>query len=170
MPSCRRAAARRGGGGRVGPPLREKRGERGPWLVDRQRDEALREKKNLQIFERAERVHLGKNLCWSVQHSVEGTARSGDITIGDDCVIGYGVKLLAGSHEYGPDGVQHAAKDNGHDIVVGRGAWLGSYCIIVGPVTIGEGAIIGAGSVVTHDVPAWQVWAGNPARFIKSLR
>lgn len=48
-------------------------------------------------------------------------------------------------------------------------AWIGMNCIILKGVTIGEGAIVGAGSVVTKDVPAWTLVAGNPARVIKSL-
>lgn len=46
-------------------------------------------------------------------------------------------------------------------------AYLGMNTLIVKPVTIGENAIIGAGSVVTKDIPANEVWAGNPARFIR---
>ncbi|WP_317045012.1 LbetaH domain-containing protein [Bacteroides congonensis] len=45
--------------------------------------------------------------------------------------------------------------------------FIGMNVIICNSVTIGEGSIIGAGSVVTKDIPANQVWAGNPARFIK---
>lgn len=49
-------------------------------------------------------------------------------------------------------------------------AWIGMNCIILKGVTIGEGAIVAAGSVVTKDVPAWSVVGGNPAIFIKSLK
>jgi len=49
-------------------------------------------------------------------------------------------------------------------------AWIGMNVIILKGVTVGEGAIIGAGSVVTRDVPAWCVVAGNPAKVIKELR
>ena len=48
--------------------------------------------------------------------------------------------------------------------VVKRGASIGANATILGGVTIGEGALIGAGSVVTRDVPAGQLWVGNPAR------
>ena len=48
-------------------------------------------------------------------------------------------------------------------------AWIGMNCIILKGVTIGEGAIVGAGSVVTKDVPAWTVVAGNPAKVVKTL-
>lgn len=46
---------------------------------------------------------------------------------------------------------------------------MGAYCIILKGVTIGDNSVIGAGSVVTRDVPANEVWAGNPARFMKKL-
>jgi galactoside O-acetyltransferase len=47
--------------------------------------------------------------------------------------------------------------------------WIGMNCIILKGVTIGEGAVVGAGSVVTKDVPAWTVVAGNPAKIVKTL-
>ena len=50
---------------------------------------------------------------------------------------------------------------------IGNDVWIGEGCLIKGGVKIGDGAIIGMGSVVTHDVPPYEVWAGNPARFIK---
>ena len=48
-----------------------------------------------------------------------------------------------------------------------KGAYLGMNTLVVKPVTIGERAIIGTGSVVTKDIPANEVWAGNPAKFIR---
>jgi chloramphenicol O-acetyltransferase type B len=50
---------------------------------------------------------------------------------------------------------------------IGNDVWIGSKCLIKGGVTIGDGAIIGMGSVVTHDVPPYEIWAGNPARLIR---
>lgn len=55
-------------------------------------------------------------------------------------------------------------------IVIHDDVWIGMNCIILKGVTIGQGAIIGAGSVVTHDVPAWSVVAGNPAKVVKYLK
>ena len=52
-------------------------------------------------------------------------------------------------------------------IIIKKRAYLGCNTIICKPVTIGEDAIVGAGSIVTKDIPAGEVWAGNPARFIK---
>ena len=47
--------------------------------------------------------------------------------------------------------------------------FIGAKTIITKPVTIGQGAVIGAGSVVTKDIPPYEIWAGVPARFIKKI-
>lgn len=54
-------------------------------------------------------------------------------------------------------------------VSIGPHAFLGGHSIILKGITVGEGAVVGAGSVVTKDVPAFEVWAGNPARFIRKL-
>lgn len=53
--------------------------------------------------------------------------------------------------------------------VVKKGASIGANATIICGITIGEGAMIGAGSVVTKDVPAGEVWVGNPARFLRKI-
>lgn len=50
---------------------------------------------------------------------------------------------------------------------IGNDVWVGSKCLIKGGVEIGDGAIVGMGSVVTHDIPAYEIWAGNPAKRIR---
>lgn len=52
---------------------------------------------------------------------------------------------------------------------VRRGASIGSGSVILCGTTIGEGAVVGAGAVVTKDIPAGEIWAGNPARFLKKV-
>ena len=59
---------------------------------------------------------------------------------------------------------------NSKPIVIKDDAWIGMNVIILKGVTIGQGAIVGAGSVVTKNVPDWCVVAGNPARVVKSLK
>lgn len=54
-------------------------------------------------------------------------------------------------------------------VTIQKGAWLGVGCVILPGVTVGHGAIVGANAVVTADVPPLEVWAGNPARFIKKV-
>jgi acetyltransferase-like isoleucine patch superfamily enzyme len=58
---------------------------------------------------------------------------------------------------------------NSKPIKICSNAWIGMNCIILKGVTVGEGAIVGAGSVVTKDVPAWTVVGGNPARVLKEI-
>lgn len=58
---------------------------------------------------------------------------------------------------------------NSRPIKICPHAWIGMNCIILKGVTIGEGAIIGAGSVVTKNVPAWTIAGGNPARVLKEI-
>lgn len=54
-------------------------------------------------------------------------------------------------------------------IIIKRGAFIGASCIILKGVKIGEKSVVGAGSVVTHCIPDGEIWAGNPAKFIKKI-
>lgn len=59
---------------------------------------------------------------------------------------------------------------NTSPIQICKGVWLGTSVIVLKGVTIGEGSVVGAGSVVTKDVPPWTIVAGNPAKVIRELR
>ena len=52
---------------------------------------------------------------------------------------------------------------------IGENVFIGGHCVILKGVTIGDGAVIGAGSVVTKSIPAGEIWAGNPAKFIRKV-
>jgi acetyltransferase-like isoleucine patch superfamily enzyme len=54
-----------------------------------------------------------------------------------------------------------------HRTTIGNDVWIGTHSLIKAGITIGDGAVIGMGSVVTKDVGPYEIWAGNPARFIK---
>lgn len=54
-------------------------------------------------------------------------------------------------------------------IIIKEGAWIGGHSLVLKGVTIGKHSVIGAGSVVTRNVPDYQVWAGNPIKFIKEI-
>ena len=54
-------------------------------------------------------------------------------------------------------------------VIIKRGAFIGAHSIILKGVTIGENSVIGAGSVVTKSVPSNEIWAGNPAKYLKTI-
>lgn len=87
------------------------------------------------------------------------TIRPDLITIGEGCVITAGTIIL--SHFLKDDGMFYGT------VNIGKRVFVGVNTVIANSVTIGDGALIGAGSIVTKDIPANEVWAGNPARFIK---
>ena len=92
------------------------------------------------------------------------------IQIGAETFFGPGVFVTSDSFGRAKDGP--AVVHSGHeaDIIIGRNVGIGAHAIILPGVTIGDGASIGAGSVVTKDVPSGAVAAGNPAKVIKSLQ
>jgi maltose O-acetyltransferase len=90
------------------------------------------------------------------------------ITIGADVQIGTNVQLLTPTHPVEP-GPRRDKWEAAEPIVIGDNVWLGSGAIILPGVTIGENSVVGAGSVVTRDLPANVVAVGNPARIIRTL-
>ena len=88
------------------------------------------------------------------------------ITIGNDVFIGPKVNLITINHDPNPE---NRSATYGRPIVIEDKAWIGINSTILPGVRIGYGAIVGAGSVVTKDVPPMTVVAGNPARFIKGI-
>ena len=87
----------------------------------------------------------------------------GRIEIGDLCQIGPGVHIYAADHPRDPE-QRRAALESGAPVTIGRNVWIGGGAKILPRIRIGDNAVIGAGSVVTHDVPAGATVAGNPAR------
>jgi maltose O-acetyltransferase len=85
------------------------------------------------------------------------------VSIGDKTQIGPAVQILAADHPRDP-AERTAGLEFGRPIRIGRNVWIGGGAIILPGVTIGDDALIGAGSVVTRDVPAGAVAVGNPAR------
>jgi len=90
------------------------------------------------------------------------------ITIGDDVQIGPYVQLLTPTHpvESGP---RLAKWESAAPITIGDNVWLGGGVIVLPGVTIGYDTVVGAGSVVTKDLPAGVVAVGNPARVIRPV-
>lgn len=85
------------------------------------------------------------------------------IEVGNDCIITSGTHIL--SHFFNTkEWVFYSGK-----VVIGNKVFIGMNTLIVNAVNIGDNAVIAAGSIVTHDIPAGEVWGGIPARFIKRI-
>jgi acetyltransferase-like isoleucine patch superfamily enzyme len=92
------------------------------------------------------------------------------VTIEDGVFIGHGVMFINDKYPRATNTAGDLQTEQDWKVertLVGRGASIGSGSTILSKVTIGEHAIVGAGSVVTHDVPPGAIVAGNPARLIR---
>lgn len=103
------------------------------------------------------RVFINAGCCFQDQ---------GGITIGDGCLIGHQVVLATINHGFSPGerGDNYPAP-----ISIGNHVWIGSRAVVLPGVSIGDGAIIAAGAVVTRDVPPNVIAGGVPARIIKHI-
>jgi acetyltransferase-like isoleucine patch superfamily enzyme len=103
-------------------------------------------------------VHIGQSCFF------DGT---GKLRVGKDSVLGPNVSLLTANHEFKDPSIpiryQGAVAKT---INVEEDVWLGAHVIVLGEVTIGKGSVIGAGSVVTKDIPPYSIAVGNPARVV----
>ena len=108
-------------------------------------------------------IKVGKNVfinaCCKFQDQ-------GGITIGDNVLIGHNVTLATLNHDFNPQTRQYIYPK---PINIGNNVWIGSDSTILPGITIGDGAIVGAGSVVTKNVEPNTVVAGNPAKIIKKI-
>ncbi len=96
-----------------------------------------------------------------------------DITVEDDVLIGGGVQIYdTDFHSVKFDARMRSENDcdvKSAPVLIKKGAFIGAHSIILKGVTVGENSVIGAGSVVTRDIPSSEIWAGNPATFIKMV-
>ncbi len=134
----------------------------------------------LLVLERDEsRITIGNNVGVGGQTVLDCAA---SITIEDDVLISYQC-VLADSDNHSTNRFLRRSdlaawrirdydwsRPKCRPILIRRDAWIGLRCVILKGVTIGEGAVVGAGSVVTRDVPDFSVVAGNPARVVRELR
>ncbi|MEN3267123.1 acyltransferase [Pseudonocardia sp.] len=95
----------------------------------------------------------------------------GTISLGEHAFFGHDVAVLTGTHDINQFGRarQLAFPRSGRDVVIGEGVWLASHVLVLGPVTIGEHAVVAAGSLVREDVEPYTVVAGRPAKVIKKI-
>ena len=89
---------------------------------------------------------------------------AGGITIEDEALIAANVQLISNNHD-----LQNRNIITCKPVRICRRAWIGAGSTILPGVTVGENAVVGAGSVVTHDVAPNTIVAGNPAKFIRNI-
>lgn len=111
-------------------------------------------------FLNGRRVHLGERNVINFGSLLDG--RKYSIRTGSDVSIGPEASILTLGHD--PRSPEFA--DRGGEVVIGNHVWIGYRAIILPGISIGDGAVVGAGSVVTRDVEAYSIVAGNPARKI----
>ncbi|MCA1824001.1 MAG: hypothetical protein ABR520_10270 [Mycobacteriales bacterium] len=93
---------------------------------------------------------------------------SGGLVIADETTLSEGVMILTHEHAIS-DRSRHWRMQSidARPVVIGRGVWLGARAIVLGSArTVGEGAVVGAGSIVTREIPPFAVAVGNPARVV----
>jgi maltose O-acetyltransferase len=88
------------------------------------------------------------------------------VTIGDRVQIASAVQILAADHPLDPE-ARRSGVESGRPVAIEDDVWIGAGAILVPGVTIGTGSVIGAGSVVTRDIPAGVVAVGNPCRVLR---
>ncbi|KAF9691714.1 hypothetical protein EKO04_010223 [Ascochyta lentis] len=113
-------------------------------------------------------VRLGKNVFINFNSVFLDTCL---ITIGDRTLVGPNVSFYSATHPLDPlirQGTR--GPELGKEIHVGQDCWIGGNAIILPGVAIGRGSVVGAGSVVTKDVPDFTVVAGNPARIVRKVQ
>lgn len=116
-------------------------------------------------------VHFGDGLTIGFGSGIGANSNiPSDVVIGDHVMMGQDVLMFTTNHETSrldiPMGQQGFTKSK--TIIIGNDVWIGARVIILPGVHIGNGAVVGAGAVVTKDIPDYEVWGGNPAHFLKT--
>ncbi len=119
-------------------------------------------------------THIGKDVFINFNFTVQDDA---EVTIGDNCDFGPNVTIVTPLHPMLADERKAMINERGEvrrlcyarPVHIGKECWICANAVILPGVTIGDNCVIGAGSVVTHDIPANSFAAGNPARVIRTL-
>lgn len=109
--------------------------------------------------------HFGKNIYANFNLTLVDNTH---IYVGDHTMLGPNVVLATASHPILPELREQAYQYN-VPVRIGRNCWLGAGVMVLPGVTIGDNAVIGAGSVVTKDIPANVIAAGNPCRVLREI-
>ena len=110
-------------------------------------------------------IEVGSNFFANYNCTMLDVAR---ITIGDNCFMAPNVAIYTAGHPIHPDS-RNSMYEYGILVTIGDNVWIGGNVVICPGVTIGSNCVIGAGSVVTKDIPDWSIAAGNPCKVIRPI-
>ncbi len=110
-------------------------------------------------------IHVGKNFFANYNCTIIDVA---PVIIGENCQLAPNVAIYTAGHPVHP-AARNTAYEYGISVTIGNNVWVGGNSVILPGVHIGDNSVIGAGSVVTKDIPACCVAAGNPCRVIRKI-
>ncbi len=110
-------------------------------------------------------IETGKNLFVNYNCTIIDVAK---VRIGDNCQMAPNVAIYTAGHPVHPDS-RNSLYEYGKEVVIGDNVWIGGNTVICPGIRIGSNTVIGAGSVVTKDIPDWCIAAGNPCRVIRAI-
>lgn len=110
-------------------------------------------------------IEVGKNFFANYNCTIIDVAK---VKIGDNCQFAPNVSIYTAGHPLHPVS-RNSLYEYGISITIGDNVWIGGNSVVLPGVHIGNNTVIGAGSVVTKDIPDWVVAAGNPCRVIKKI-
>ena len=110
-------------------------------------------------------IEVGKNFFANYNCVILDNAK---VTFGDNCMLAPNVAIYTAGHALHPD-MRNNGCEYGIPITVGDNVWLGGNVVLCPGVHIGSNVVIGAGSVVTRDIPDWSLATGNPCRVIRAI-
>jgi acetyltransferase-like isoleucine patch superfamily enzyme len=105
-----------------------------------------------------ENVFIGNNSEFNISEK---------ITVGNNCLIAAGCRFIDHNHGIEKGTLIRAQLAPKQEIILENDVWLGCNVVILKGVCIGEGAVVAAGSVVSKNIPSYEIWGGVPAKFIK---
>lgn len=110
-------------------------------------------------------IEVGKNFFANYNCTIIDVAK---VKIGDNCQFAPNVSIYTAGHPVHPV-ARNSMYEYGIEVTVGDNVWIGGNTVIMPGVNIGSNTVIGAGSVVTKDIPDWVVAAGNPCKVIREI-
>lgn len=110
-------------------------------------------------------IEVGKNFYANYNCTILDVAK---VKIGDNCQMAPNVAIYTAGHPLHPVS-RNSMYEYGIEVTIGDNVWIGGNSVILPGVHIGSNTVIGAGSVVTKDIPEWSLAAGNPCRVLREI-